>query len=356
MLAYALPGPMLADFNRCYFGASLVGLCASLGFDFALARTPAPRYAALTALVFNTGLVSTGLWALSVVRTQDVVTIAALALAMAVGNTGIQYCLYADRYDAYLRLSGAKALLNVAAIAMTHYLGVKPLGPMLLAQAVVAVLAIAAYPNAPRGQRCGLGPLYTLGAASCLTTIAPAIGFQIDKYVAARVLPASEANAYTFAWTLLTPLLYLGAAAERIVYAADNRSGLRLFAGVVGVLTVTAGLYAWAVSYVVSSWKEFIPHSVASGSLKAVITPLFTGYGVFAVVNGPLNGVYMRARAQTIKRTSIAQGLAVVLLGVACAVALHRDWVRTYTNIIGGVMAYLAVLVSTKVYAICRRA
>jgi hypothetical protein len=164
-----------------------------------------------------------------------------------------------------------------------------------------------------KGKEDNIVTLYQLGISTFLINSAVSLALVADKYVINHYFPIETANAYTFAWGLIVPLLYIGNVIEKLIYSSTSDDAPKVFRKSLITLTMLVSVYAVLLLSAVNFIPEVLPKSINSEQLVQILSFMIAGYAVFVVINFPVNG-YLFKFAETTKQNKIALGYFITVI------------------------------------------
>lgn len=158
-----------------------------------------------------------------------------------------------------------------------------------------------------------LAELYKLGTSTFIINSAVSLALVADKYLINHNLALVTANAYTFSWGLVVPLLYFGNLVEKIIYGSSTKQEKNLIIKSLLLLFILVTLYSSAITLIVNFLPTLLPKSIDYHQLRNIFNFMIVGYGLFVIFNFPING-YLFKFAETYKQKKTAISFLVLLI------------------------------------------
>lgn len=147
--------------------------------------------------------------------------------------------------------------------------------------------------------------LYKIGFSTFIINSLVSLALIADKYLVNHNFPLETANAYTFSWGLIVPILYIGNLVEKLIYSSSSGAKKVLFNKAAMLLATLVLTYSAILLITVNLFPGLLPKSVNSVMLKHILNFMIWGYAIFSVVNFPING-YLFKFAELSKQKKIA--------------------------------------------------
>jgi len=315
LIAYFFSGVQYNTFNKAYYTASILILFGTLGFDFAINRINTSFKMIVLGVTLNVIAALAILFFISDPFTNfyQLISIFIYSLFACLGGIFTFQHLFQGRIKTYVVLMFTNALLHLMIIPFITLLKADI---FLLFPLITLTWFLIGYPgflkyNKAKGEN--LAALYKLGVSTFMINSAVSLALVADKYIVNHYFPIDTANAYTFSWGLIVPLLYLGNVVEKLIYSSTSGDSVRIFKKSLIILLMLVVAYSILLLSAVNFLPAVIPNSINSVRLVQILSFMITGYALFVVINFPVNG-YLFKFAETTKQKSVAAAYLVTII------------------------------------------
>ena len=315
LIAYFFTEIQYNIFNKAYYTASIPILFGTLGFDFAINRSNTSFKLVVFGVIINVAATLSILYFVSEPFTSafQLISIFIYSLFASLGGIFTFQHLFQGRIKTYVLLMFANALLHLLIIPFITLLKADI---FILFPFITLTWFLIGYPgfikhNKEKGKN--LVSLYKLGVSTFIINSAVSLALVADKYIVNHYFPIDTANAYTFSWGLIVPLLYLGNVVEKLIYSSTSGDAFRIFRKSLIVLLMLVVSYSVLLLAAVNFLPAVIPNSINSIRLVQILSFMITGYALFVVINFPVNG-YLFKFAETTKQKSVAAAYLVTII------------------------------------------
>lgn len=307
LIAYFFNDIQYNAFNKAYYTASIIILFGTLGFDFAINRINVAIRTVTLGVIINITASLSVLYLLNEPfdNYSQVVAIFFYSLFSSLGAIYTFQHLFHGRVKNYvilMLLSGVLHLMIIPFVLLLEY-DIYLLLPIVAAVWFLVGLRGFIFHNKESGEK--LVSLYKLGITTFIINSAVSLALVADKYFVNHYFPIETANAYTFSWGLIVPMLYIGNVIERLIYSSTSHQPVAVFKKVLFIIFLLISLYSIVLIAVVNLFPAVLPGSINVSQLVQIISFMIWGYAIFVILNFPVNG-YLFKFAETTKQKIIA--------------------------------------------------
>lgn len=354
LVAYLLPSAAYNHFNQIYYSASLLSMIGTMGLDVSTYKHPLPHSVLFLCVLANV-LLLTGLMRLFGFHfgsTQDIFNTIIFGYLTAVGNIITTKMLFSNQFKIYCIISAMRGAFQVLAIPMFVFLRVDLLTSMILLNGVWLVLCVIIYPSHEKFSFRKVIETYKEGVCNFFINSAAGIGFNIDKYVVNHFFPIAFANIYTFSWSLVAPVFYLGNAVEKTMYSSDEVGSLSsILIKYSFALMLLLLVYVACVWGVVIFFPTALPRSAPLASAHLILSLMLLIYGVYTMFHYPLNGLlFKHINLQARSKIAIYHFWVMVLVCLLVLCLRLFSVKISYISVLGVVWIYLSGLLISKAF------
>ncbi|MBK9284679.1 MAG: hypothetical protein IPM51_10240 [Sphingobacteriaceae bacterium] len=302
-------------FNKAYYTASILILFGTLGFDFAVSRINISLKTVSLGALLNVFITLVILYFISEPFADifKIFSIFIYSLFACLGGIFTFQLLFRGEIKRYVLLMFANALLHLLIIPFVTLLNVDIFFLFPFVSFTWFLLGYPRFKILNRNDEQNLTSLYKLGISTFIINSAVSFALVADKYIVNHYFPLDTANAYTFAWGLIVPLLYIGNVVEKLIYSSTSGDSSKIFRKSLIVLLVLVAVYSALLLTAVNFMPVLLPNSINSVLLQMILNFMITGYALFAVINFPVNGFLFKF-AETSKQKTIARAYLVTIL------------------------------------------
>ncbi len=351
LIAYFFNETEYNTFNKYYYTASILILFGSFGFNFAITRVkvkPLILFGSVTInLVFV--LIIYVLLNETVLHFFDIISLFIYSLFSSVGSILVFKSLFDGNYGNYFILTLAHSLLHLSIIPLVKYLGfnLTILFP-ILGFIWIFIIVLLLFPLKENNSE-NVKRFYKLGFSAFVINSTAGLAFALDKYYINHFYQLEIANSYTFAWSLVAPIFYIGALIEKNIYSIKNGNAKKIIKKSAIWLIVAIIGYVLLFTSIIIYFPNLLPNSVDTILLKKIFLFMITGYGIYAIFHFPING-YLFKYSADINQKFISIGYIIVTITFALlSYFILSDWLKlNYQNLIIVVMSYIFSLLIIK--------
>ena len=351
LIAYFFTEIQYNIFNKAYYTASILILFGTLGFDFAINRSNASFKLVVLGVIINAAVTLSILYFISEPFTSafQLISIFIYSLFACLGGIFTFQHLFQGRIKTYVMLMFANALLHLMIIPFTTILKADI---FLLLPLVTLTWFLIGYPGFMKYNKekeDSLASLYKLGVSTFIINSAVSLALVADKFIVNHYFPIDTANAYTFAWGLIVPLLYIGNVIEKLIYSSTSVDAFKVFRKSLIVLLILVAAYSILLLAAVNFLPTVLPNSINAVQLVQILSFMITGYALFVVINFPVNG-YLFKFAETGKQKSIAAAYlaAIILFPIAFLLINGGTEITDYRTLLILIWTFIFLLLIIK--------
>ena len=315
LIAYFFSEVQYNLFNKAYYTASILILFGTLGFDFAINRIAVTLNTAIAAVILNVSITLGVLFYLSepFTNTYQLLSLFIYSLFACLGGIFTFQHLFQGRLKSYVILMLINAFLHLLIIP---FVTLFKADIFLLFPLITLIWFFIGYPgfikyNKDKGEN--LAALYKLGVSTFIINSAVSLALVADKYIVNHYFPIDTANAYTFSWGLIAPIIYIGNVVEKLIYSSTSGDATRVLSKSFKILFALVAVYSISLLAVVYFLPGILPKSIHADIIFQILSFMITGYALFTVINFPVNG-YLFKFAETGKQKSVAAAYLVAIL------------------------------------------
>lgn len=314
LLPYFLPADAYNHFNQKFYLVSFLVPFIVLGFDYLFPRYRInPRYY-LIPLISVFVLMIAGI---SLFSTFDLFLLL-LMIAFVISSFISTLLLFHSDLKRYLLFSFLTFITGMVSIALSRigfdFFVIYSLGQFFVVLAIVFIFK----PGSMAIEPIATKDFFKLVIGVFLLNSTASLLFSFNKYIVSEQLPIDIANAFTYLWAILVPVLYIGNLFEKYIYARVKKGSVLtdIRTGVVLNSIAVAG-YIAAVNIFINV-GSFLPDSIDAGSIGSIAAVMSIGFLLLSVVHFPVNGVLLKiASVRTQKLSSLfAGGMSLVSIFV----------------------------------------
>jgi hypothetical protein len=351
LIAYFFTEVQYNLFNKAYYTASVLILFGTLGFDFAINRINTSFTMIVLGVIINVTAALTILFFISEPFTNfyQVISIFIYSLFACIGGIFTFQHLFQGRIKTYVMLMFTNALLHLLIIP---FITILKADIFLLFPFITLAWFLIGYPGFVKHNKNkanNLYALYKLGVSTFIINGAVSLALVADKYIVNHYFPIETANAYTFSWGLIVPLLYIGNIIEKLIYSSTSGDSLKVFRKSLIILLMLVAVYSVLLLAAVNFLPSMIPSSINSTRLVQILSFMITGYALFVVINFPVNG-YLFKFAETTKQKSVAAAyLSTIIIFPSAFIFFNGGTVITnYHTLLFLIWAFIFLLLVIK--------
>jgi hypothetical protein len=338
-------------FNKAYYTASILILFGVLGFDFAVSRMKIDIKNVIIGVLVNVMLTFVVLHLISqpFENPLKIFSVLIYSIFACLGGIFTFQLLFKGEIKSYVILMLTNAFFHLLIIPFVTFMNADI---YLLLPFVTAFWFLIGYPqfkklNTVSGEK--LASLYKLGISTFIINSAVSLALVADKYIVNHYFPLETANAYTFAWGLIVPLLYIGNVVEKLIYSSTSGDSFRIFNKSLLVLLMLVASYSALLLLAVNFVPALMPKAIDLPLLREILNFMMIGYALFVVFNFPVNGFLFKF-AQTSKQKIIAVAYTAAILVFPFAFFLVNGSfaITDYHSLLLLVWLFIFILLITK--------
>lgn len=315
LIAYFFTEVQYNIFNKVYYTASILILFGTLGFDFAINRTAVSFRAVVLGVILNTVLTLTILFFISEPFTSayQIISIFIYSVFACLGGIFTFQHLFHGRIKKYVLLMFINAMLHLLIIPFITFFEADIFMLFPFVTLSWFLIGIRDFMLNNKSNDETLASLYKLGVSTFIINSAVSLALVADKYIVNHYFPIETANAYTFSWGLIVPLLYIGNVIEKLIYSSTSGNAVKVFWKSLIILLILVAVYSIILLSVLNLMPAVVPSSINSAVLVQILSFMITGYALFVIINFPVNG-YLFKFAETSKQKSVAAAYLVTII------------------------------------------
>ncbi|MFZ1292531.1 MAG: hypothetical protein WAR79_20745 [Melioribacteraceae bacterium] len=283
------------EFNKIYYSAAIVILFAKLGFDFAINRVHVHHKNLFIAVLINT-LIMVIVLKLTEQENYSYINYTSIFLYSffyIIANIFLMKTLFDGNFKRYFlfKLFYGIILIAIVFILISFHLEIFLVFPIAGILWMIYVYSFSIRDFKGEGK---LTDFYKLGFAGFVVNAALGFAFIADKYIVNHFMNLDVANAYTFAWGLTSPMLYLGNMVEHSIYTAGNINKRKIIKNAFILLAGLIVLYSIGIYAVVFFLPNLLPQTINLSLLKQVLILFLLVYSIYSLIQYPLNGILFK--------------------------------------------------------------
>lgn len=350
-IAYFLTEVQYNLFNKAYYTASILILFGTLGFEFAVNRISVSLKTVCIAVLAN---VAAAMMILNFTsepfeNVYQIASIFTYSLFASLGGIFTFQHLFQGRVKTYVVLMIINALLHLSIIPFITSLKADIFFLFPFITLIWFLIGFPGFIKHITSKEVQFKELYKLGVSTFIINSAVSLALVIDKYLVNHNFPMATANAYTFAWGLIVPLLYIGNVVEKLIYSSTSKDEKRVFRKSMLLLLLLVGAYSIMIFSIVNFIPSLMPNSVDHVLLKQILNFMILGYALFAVFNFPVNGFLFKfAETYKQKRIAIAYLAAIILFPLLFIIYNGGTIINNYQTLLIGIWMFIFLLLIIK--------
>lgn len=309
-MPYLIPAEEYNHFNSLYYSSAMLTVISLMGLDFVFARNKP----SLKVVLY---LLSVNVIVFFIIFTALSGRFEVMILPLLISNIGFSLyttvLLFQKQLNKYLLASFIYFMIGVSAFTIHKITGIE-LFILFSVCSLALIPGVILHFDRLERVKIGLSEVYLLGLSVFMINALSGVVFNIDKFIINNYLGINEGNAYTFAWTILVPVFYIGNLYEKQIY---TESGSKLpyyrILKISLLNAVSLSVYLFAVNYIFINYN-LLPKSVDKDTFAQISQFLSLGLLMFSVVHFPLNGILLKySSPETQKKSGIINLLVLIL-------------------------------------------
>ncbi|MBK8946947.1 MAG: hypothetical protein IPM32_17000 [Ignavibacteriae bacterium] len=355
-IPYITTSEQYNDFNKIYYSAAIVVLFGKLGFEFAINRIKIQHKKLFIAVLFNTLLMvaALNLFGDEKYSYLNYFAIFIYSFFYIIANIFLIKTLFEGNYKRYFffKLFYGLILLAAVFILLTIRLEIFLIFPFT---GILWMLFVYAYNFNDSGGEGKLSEFYKLGIAGFIVNAALGFAFIADKYIVNHYMNVDVANAYTFAWGITAPMLYLGNMIEHSIYTAGNTNKRNTIKNSIVLLFIIVLVYGISAYSFVQFLPSLLPNSIDLILLKKILIIFLIIYTFYTIVQYPLNGILFKY-INNVAQYKIAKIYPLIFI-LFCIILFYLFGIKNsqdFILLIGVCTFYLFILLSIKINVVKR--
>ncbi len=328
-------------------------LFGALGFNFAITRIKLKSHLLAATVFFNLLIISLAYYLLADPFSEflSLVSLFIFALFTSIAGIILFSLLFQGDYQKYFLYTFINSLLLLSIIPLLKYtsIGLMILFPVVAFLWLLSIIVIARpFQNNNSEDIRGF---YILGVSAFVINGTASLAFALDKYFVNHFYDVGTANSYTFSWSLVAPIFYIGTLVEKNIYALNDGDAKSTIKKSFFALAGSVLLYGFVVLAIIKYFNALLPSSIQPELLLTIFTLMIIGYGLYAMIHFPING-YLFKYAETFKQTIISKAIFIATVPMfALYYFILSDWFKeNFTHLIIGVLAYIFLIQIIKVF------
>ena len=316
ILPYLLNGQTYYQFNSAYYTASMISVLALLGFNFTFAREQLSRTHLLIYLIINLSLFSI---LFSFFRAIDpfIIFLSVGNLAIAVTSTVL---LFKGKLRIYFYLNLVLFISVFSSLLIEELFSFDLFYIYSTFLFMNGILFIRFLPSSEARNKTDTSfTHYRLSFNIFLINSAAGFFFSLDKFLINNYFSLEIANAYTFAWTVLIPIIYLGNIFEKLFYVQKENISSFLK---ISFFNALALLFYIVFVIILFSFEELRPADINYSIFKEILIYVGLGLFMFSIIHFPVNGYLFKFGSSAIINKTAFFNFFLLIFGLICLLIL----------------------------------
>ncbi len=314
-----ISGAEYNSFNSKYYSATMLTVISLMGLDFVFARNK-PGLKIIIFLLISNVLISFGIY--SALSGRSEIMILPFLISNVAFSLYTTVLLFENQLRRYLLFSFLYLMFGVLAVTV-HKLLTIDFFTIYAACSIALIPGLILIRSQQGRNKIKPGELYILGYSIFLINALSGVIFNIDKYLVNNYLSIPAGNAYTFAWTVLVPVFYIGNLFEKQIYTqSDPRPPTRQILGIAFFNAFSVSGYLLTINYIFVTYG-LLPDSVDKENFIRITRMLSLGLFVFSVAHFPINGILLKYSSAKIQKISGMINLFIIVIFIFAVILIQ---------------------------------
>jgi hypothetical protein len=351
MLPYIAGGEAYNSFNKVYYIASLISASATFGFGYAFVRYRISDSRLILYVILNI-LVVLAIFALSGIIPSDwmyLIFPAVISFPLIVHGIYSLSLLFDGEYKKFFAAGIIMTTIQVLAL-FVYSSGAGDLVLYFTISSFAGLLLSIPFFGKYERNKVKISGFYILGGSAFLINSAAIIAFSIDKIIVNYNFSLEAANAYTFSWTLIAPMFYLGNIVEKMIYTTKEKGAKKSLSNSILLLSLFLLLYSAILFTAANFFPQLFPSGIDRNLLTEIIPIMLGGYIIYILLQFPFNGILFRfGKVNTQKVIAFAHLLIIILFLLMKGYIESVTQGNSYLILLFYIWGYLFLLLSVKI-------
>ncbi len=354
IIPYLITGVEYNEFNKIYYSAAIIILIGKFGFEFAITRIEIHYKKLFAAIFFNVLIVSIFVTAIGekYISLKSYLSILLYSYFYIAANIFLIKNLFEGAYKKYFlyKLFYGFTLLISLLVLLKFSTNIFLIFPFVGFLWFLFVYSFNWKNYSGNGK---LKSFYKLGTSAFIINSALGFAFIADKYIVNHFFEVEIANAYTFAWALTSPMLYIGSMIEHSIFTSSNKNKRKTITKFLFLLASMVLAYSIIIFTGVHFYSSLLPKSISYNYFISILSIFLLIYSVYTFVQFPLNGIlfkFIDSKAQ-FRLSKIYPVLFIVFVAILYFVFIH-NMNKNYFLLITLNAGYLFVLLLLKAFVV----
>ncbi|MBI9070780.1 MAG: hypothetical protein JEY94_04240 [Melioribacteraceae bacterium] len=354
IVPYLLSAVEYNDFNKVYYAAGILVIFGRLGFEFAINKLNLRTDFLSLIVAFNIfiGFILLAIFDTKIEKIEEVLIIVLYSFFYVVANIFLFKALFRSKHKNYFIYKVSFGFFLLIGIILLTILHIK----------IIYVLPVAAFlwfvtcfkkDNINRSD--DIKSFYKLGVSSFIINTLPGISVIIDKFIANHYFATEVANAYTFSWIMIAPMIYVGNITEHLILASNNKKGSNTLQS--GVIFTIIGIicYNLLCLVILNYFSELLPASIDVEIVKMIVPYLLIGYSLYTILQNPVKAYILKFANKNIQ-SKLSRVYPIIALSFVTAIYCTFELLKSssYILLIGIDFIYLFAIILVQ-YIVLKR-
>jgi hypothetical protein len=280
-------------FNQVYYSAGIITIFGRLGFDIIISKYNISLLKLSFVVGFNicVGLLFAFLFEWQINGFVDFLVVVLYSFFYVMANIYLFAGLFQQNHKRYFYEKIIYGMVLLIGLIAFHFFHVNVIFVLPLASIVWFLVCLKKSKNA---KEVGIIEFYKKGWSAFIVNTLPGIPIILDKFIINNFFDVETANAYTFAWILTAPILYIGTTMEHIIYSSSaNLNTKKLRYGMVISILVNMALTA-TILFTLYVYPSVLPKSVNNILLFKIVVIIAGGYSILVSIQNPLKAYILK--------------------------------------------------------------
>lgn len=295
IIPYATDEINYNNFNKFYYSAAIIILFGKLGFEFAINRIQINHKKIFFAVFINTTVIL--LFSIAFYKQEysylEYIAIFIYSFFSIIANIFLIKNLFEGSFKKYFYFKISFGIILIILLLLLLKLNIEIfwLFPSIGILWFFIIYSFNLQNNSGNGK---FVDFYKLGIAGFVINGSLSIAFIADKYIVNHFFNLEIANAYTFAWALTAPMLYIGNMIEHSIFTISNNKKRKTIFTSTLLLIVLVLVYSISAYLIIILSPALIPNSINYNYLLKFFAAFLILYSLYTISHFPLNGILFK--------------------------------------------------------------
>jgi len=293
LVPYLLNKNEYFSFNQVYYSAGIITIFGRLGFDIIISKYNISLLKLSFVVAFNicVGLLFAFLFEWQIQGFVDFFVVVLYSFFYVMANIYLFAGLFQQNHKRYFYEKFLYGMVLLIGLITFHFLSINVIYVLPLASIVWFLVCFKKPENA---KEVTIKKFYNKGISAFIVNTLPGVPIILDKFIINNFFDVETANAYTFAWVLTAPILYIGTTMEHIIYSSSaNLNTKKLKHGM--VISVLVNLILTSlILFTLYVFPSVLPKSVNNILLFKIVVIIAGGYSILVSIQNPLKAYILK--------------------------------------------------------------